>query len=345
MHFLVTGGLGYIGAHTVIQLYNSGHTATIIDDCRNSNEKTVEFLTHIVGKQIIFHKIDITNKTELFNCIKDLENIVDFIIHFAALKNVGESTRIPLEYYQNNLTGLLNILDLAKAINCPNFIFSSSCTVYPHNAAKPLTEMVRAAPSSTSYDTIATCQNPYGTSKLICEQILHDISAADKFWNITILRYFNPVGNHSSGLIGDNFKDNSKSMNLFTAILNNKFNNKPVQVFGNTYPTNDGTAIRDYIHVIDLADAHILAAEWSINNKGLEVFNIGTGKGYSVLEILNKFISKGFSIQYNIVEARKGDIDEVYADITKTKNILKWESKYSLDRMVEDTISFFNKNI
>jgi UDP-glucose 4-epimerase len=342
MRFIVTGGLGYIGAHTVIQLYQAGHTAIILDDCRNSNESTIEALNKITQSFITFYKVDISKRDELFSAIKNEK--ADYIIHFAALKNVGESVQKPLEYYDNNLTGLLNILALAREINCPNFIFSSSCTVYPHFATKPLTEQVRAEASNMEYETIVTGFSPYGTSKLMCEQILHDLAKSDSFWNIIILRYFNPVGNHPSNFIGDDFKTKGRSLNLFTAILHNKVNDQSVRIFGNSYPTPDGTAIRDYIHVLDVADAHIEAANWSYSKKGLEIFNIGTGNGYSVLEIVKKFNQFGFDIKYEYVEARKGDIAEVYADCSKARNILKWSPKYLLDDMVEDTISYYIDN-
>jgi UDP-glucose 4-epimerase len=336
MRFIVTGGLGYIGAHTVIQLYQAGHTAIILDDCRNSDIKTLEKLERIVQQPIPFLNIDITNKTALFETKLPK---AEFIIHFAALKNVGESTEIPLEYYNNNLIGLLNILALAKEINCPNLIFSSSCTVYPHNATRPLTEEVRAEASNRMFETIVTGMSPYGSSKLMCEQILHDISKADSFWNIKILRYFNPVGNHLSQLIGDNFFKTKKSMNLFTAILNKTLNKQPLDIFGNQHLTKDGTCVRDYIHVLDVADAHILAAKHSSNN--FEVFNIGTGCGYSVLEIVNKFNELGLKVEHRFLEARDGDVAEVWADCTKAKNILKWEPKYSLNDMVQSTISYY----
>jgi UDP-glucose 4-epimerase len=203
-----------------------------------------------------------------------------------------------------------------------------------------LTEKVKAAASNQQYDTVVTGSGPYGTTKLMCEQILHDISAADPFWNITILRYFNPVGNHESHLIGDDFIKVKKGMNLFTAILNKAANKESVKIFGNQYPTVDGTCIRDYIHVLDVADAHIAAAE-SKNKTGLDIFNIGTGQGYSVLQIINKFNHCGLEIQFDIVGARKGDIAEVWADCTKAKNILNWEPKYSLDNMVQDTILYY----
>ena len=336
MRFIVTGGLGYIGAHTVIQLYKAGHTAIIIDDCRNSKIETLGNLEIIVKQPIPFANIDITDKTALLG-IKLPKT--DYIIHFAALKNVGESTEKPFEYYENNLTGLLNMLALAKKLDCPNFIFSSSCTVYPHTAQQPLTEEIRAEASNRSFKTIVTGQSPYGTSKLMCEQILHDMSAADPFWNFTLLRYFNPVGNHSSHLIGDDFIATKKSMNLFTAIMNSKVHNRAIKIFGDTYKTRDGTCVRDYIHVIDIANAHIKAAE--SRRQGLEVFNLGTGQGYSVCEIVNKFNDLGFEIEYEIVEARKGDIAEVYADCMKAKNILKWQPTYFLDDMVKDTVEYF----
>jgi UDP-glucose 4-epimerase len=353
MRFLVTGGLGYIGAHTVLQLYYTGHTVQIIDDCRNSDEKTLDTLQGLINKKIDYFKIDITNRQFLLSRYSASRLHVDephlqkpdFIIHFAALKNVGESVQKPLEYYNNNLIGLLNILELARALKCPNFIFSSSCTVFPHFAPKPLTEHIRAAASNKEYDSIVTGFSPYGTSKLMCEQILHDLAKSDpSFWNITILRYFNPVGNHPTGKLGDSL-ELKQSMNLFTAILNNKKVNKPVKIFGSDYQTRDGTAIRDYIHVMDLAEAHITAATYSKDKKGLEVFNIGTGHGYSVLEIVNKFNELGFGIEYEIVERREGDVADIYADCTKAKKILKWQSKFSLDDMVRDSINYYNKNI
>ncbi len=341
MRFIVTGGLGYIGGHTVIQLYKAGHTAVILDDCRNSDIETLQKLEKIVEQPIPFLNIDISNRTAL---LESKLPKIDFIIHFAALKNVGESNEIPLEYYHNNISGLLNMLAFAKEINCPNFIFSSSCTVYPHTAPYPVTENVPAAASSDKYNTVITGQSPYGTSKLMCEQILHDIAKADPFWNIISLRYFNPVGNHKSGLIGDSLNIVKKNMNLFTAILNNKKIEKPVNIFGNDFPTRDRTPIRDYIHVMDVADAHIRAAEWKNPNKGIEVFNIGTGYGYSVLEIINKFNEFGFGVKYELSPKREGDLAEIYADSTKANNILGWQPKYSLDEMVRSSINYYLKN-
>jgi UDP-glucose 4-epimerase len=338
MRFIVTGGLGYIGAHTVVQLYQAGHTAIILDDCRNSSIETLHKLETIVQQPIPFLNIDITNKTALLE-IKLPK--IDFIIHFAALKNVGESVEKPFEYYENNISCLLNMLSLAKELNCPKFIFSSSCTVYPHDAPRPLIEKVKAEASNQSYETIVTGMSPYGTSKLMCEQILHDIAVADDFWNITILRYFNPVGNHASQLIGDDFTKTKKSMNLFTAILNKSVNKFPLEIYGNDHPTSDGTCVRDYIHVLDIADAHILAAENSQNKKGIDVFNLGLGRGYSVLEIVHKFNEMGLKIDYTFLEARKGDIASIWADSTKAKNILKWDPKYSLDDMVQSTVLYF----
>ena len=340
MRFLITGGLGYIGAHTALLLCEAGHSVQIIDDCRNSQEETNEMLQTLTKKEIQFFKLDITNTVCLQSLVIDKP---DFIIHFAALKNVGESVQQPFAYYKNNLVGLFNILDLAKRLNCPNFIFSSSCTVYPHDAPRPLTEEIRAEASNKAYTTITTGHSPYGTSKLMAEQILHDLSKADDFWNIVILRYFNPVGNHPSGLIGDSLELKA-SMNLFTAILNNKKANKPTQIFGSDYPTRDGTAVRDYIHVLDLADAHICAAKWAEHKRSLEVFNIGTGQGYSVLEIVNKFIEKGFDVRYDIVGRRAGDIAEVFADSVKAKTVLGWEPKYTLDDMVLHSINYYNKH-
>ena len=342
MHFLVTGGLGYIGAHTIIQLYEAGHTASIIDNCINSEESTIHLLNKIVKQHIPYYNVDITKKDVLM--LLQI-NKPDFIIHFAALKNVGDSSKFPFEYYENNLVGLLNMLEFSKKIDCPNFIFSSSATVYPHNAIKPLTEETPASASNTSYNSIITCYSPYGTSKLMCEQILHDISSADDYWNIIILRYFNPVGNHLSSLIGDNFKELKGGMNLFTAILNKKYNNIPVTIFGNKYPTIDGTAVRDYIHVLDVADAHIKSAEQYKDKKGLEVFNIGTGNGYSVLEIINKFNKLEFGIEYKFVDARKGDVAELWADCTKAEHILNWKPSRTLNDMVQSTIQYYLNSI
>lgn len=353
MYIIVTGGIGYIGSHTVYELYKSGYEPIIIDNLINSSLKSKENLKKLIksdfGKDILYYDIDLCNEAQLLELAKRYANKIEGIIHFAALKNVGESNLHPFKFYNNNLKSLLNILQFAKEVNCPNFIFSSSATVYPHSSPNPIQETseenkaVASASNSTKHNTIITGPSPYGTTKIMAEQILHDLAKADSFWNIIILRYFNPAGYHKSGLLGEEIINYTIQQNLFPTILINKKYNKSLTIFGDDYNTPDGTAIRDYIHIEDLAYAHIKALEYSQKNKKLEVFNIGVGKGYSVKEIIQGFIHKGFSIQYTVVGRREGDAEEVYADSTKAINILEWKPMFTLDHMIKSTIDYYDK--
>ena len=354
---LVTGGIGYIGSHTVYELYNLGYNVIIIDNLINSSHISLENLKKLIktdfNKEIKYYNIDLCDKHKIIEFAQNInfDNIkISGIIHFAALKNVGESTIHPFDYYDNNIKSLLNIVFLAKEINCYNFIFSSSCTVYPHGSKMPLKEVssdmkpLAMANNTTKFSTIVTGPNPYGNTKIICEQILHDISKADTKWNITILRYFNPAGYHSCGLLGEVIVNYTTQQNLFMTILSSKKYNKTVNVFGSDYNTPDGTAIRDYIHVIDLANSHIKALEWAKNKCGLSVFNIGLGKAYSVKDILNGFIKNGFNIDYILTDRREGDSEMVYADNSKALNILGWKPKLNLEDMIKSSIDYYNKN-
>jgi UDP-glucose 4-epimerase len=354
MYIVVTGGIGYIGSHTVYELYKSGYEPIIIDNLINSTESRIENLKKLIKsdfkKDILFYNIDLCDEQAVLKLANEYNGKIRGIIHFAALKNVGESNIQPFKFYNNNLKSLLNILQFAKEVNCPNFIFSSSATVYPHSTLSPIRETTRdnmpiaSANNSKKHKTIVTGSSPYGITKIMAEQVLHDISYSDPFWNIIILRYFNPVGYHKSGLLGEEILNYPTQQNLFPTILINKKYGKVIQVFGDDYNTPDGTAIRDYIHIEDLAYAHIKALEYSEKNKGLDVFNIGVGKGYSVKEIIQGFAKKGFTIKYNIVGRREGDAEKIYADSTKAINSLEWKPIFNLDDMIQSTIDYYDKN-
>jgi len=342
MKIVVTGGLGYIGSHTCINLLNKDHDIIIIDNCVNSKKDTLNKLFKITGKKINYIDIDLRDRPSVLELAElKLFNGVDGIIHFAALKKVGESNTMPFEYYQNNLFSLLNIIELCKKLNCYNFIYSSSATVYPESSTHPFLE-TQATANNHRYPYMVTGPSPYGTTKIVGEQILQDISAADEKWNIVLLRYFNPVGNHSSGLIGDDIFVKNPFFNLFTAIMNKKCQGLPLTIFGNDYSTPDGTCIRDYVHVLDVADAHVRTLEWGSSKKGLHCFNIGMGKGISVKEVVDKFNEKGFNLKYEYVSRRMGDIPSMCADTKHTEDIIGWTAKYDLNRMVEDTIRYYN---
>jgi UDP-glucose 4-epimerase len=342
MHVLVTGGLGYIGSHTVIELCSSGHTVTILDDCSNSSIDMLNALRTLTKQSIQYFQVDCTQSLdELCPCLEP----IDAIIHFAAYKYVGESAREPHKYYYNNIVSLLNMLKFATAMKCKTFIFSSSATVYPSSVRPPFREN-DAGPGNMRYNTMIAGNNPYGTSKIMCEQILHDIAAADPSWQILCLRYFNPVGNHSSGNIGDTVKG-SQYNNLFPAILGAVQAGQPVQVFGGDYNTCDGTAVRDYIHVSDLAEAHVRGLNHMKTQNGIVCMNIGCGQGHSVLEIIKEFQQQGLPLKYNIASRRVGDADIVFADTQFMERALGWKPTRSLQTMVQDTLAFFNsqKNI
>ncbi len=346
---LVTGGLGYIGSHTVIELLAENYNVIIIDDCSNSDLEVFKKLKNIGGDKVSLCEVNIADEREIYECpgLCGLES-VDWIIHFAAYKNVGESGEKPLEYYHNNLCGLLNILRFAKRIGCGNFLFSSSATVYAHSAVPPFIEDGGGAgAASQRYSTILNGPNPYGNTKIIGEQILHDLVKAeenknetDRFWNIVVLRYFNPVGAHSSGLFGENYKA-GKANNLFPAVLGAHITGKPITVFGSDYATRDGTAMRDYIHVVDLANAHALSLKKLDGAKDIHVFNVGLGDGKTVMEVLHAFKEAGLEFDWVIGSPREGDASASYCDNKKIKDLLGWTPRFDLKEMVNDTLLYF----
>ena len=325
MAILVTGGAGFIGSHTVVELQNAGYDVVVLDNLSNSSEKSLERVEKITGKPVKFYKVDILDREGL-NEVLEKEDI-DSCIHFAGLKAVGESVVKPWEYYENNIAGTLTLVDVMRKHNVKNIIFSSSATVYGDPAIIPITE---ECPKGQ-------CTNPYGWTKSMLEQILTDIQKADPEWNVVLLRYFNPIGAHKSGLIGEN--PNGIPNNLMpyiTQVAVGKL--KELGVFGNDYDTPDGTGVRDYIHVVDLAKGHVKAVQKLEDNSGLSIYNLGTGNGYSVLDIVKAFSKAcGKEIPYQIDPRRPGDIAECYADPAKAKAELGWEAKRGIDEMCADS--------
>ena len=324
---LVTGGCGYIGSHTVVELLDDNRDVVIVDNFSNSSPNVLDSIKEITDKDFRFYKIDITNENDLEVVFK--ENKINSVIHFAALKAVGESVEKPLEYYYNNLNSTLVLLKLMKKYNVKNFVFSSSATVYGSPKTLPINEDF---PLSTT--------NPYGASKLIIENILKDICKTDSSFNVAILRYFNPVGAHKSGLIGEN--PNGIPNNLMPYITKVSIGELPfLNVYGNDYDTNDGTGVRDYIHVLDLANGHLKALDKIHTSPGLVIYNLGTGNGYSVLDLVNTYSKvNNVDIPYKIVERRAGDIAKCFADPTKANKELNWSCKYNLEDMCKDSYTF-----
>ncbi|MGL5416421.1 MAG: UDP-glucose 4-epimerase GalE [Clostridium sp.] len=323
-NILVTGGIGYIGSHTAVELLEKGHRVIILDNLSNSNRKIKDRIEEISGKNIKFYEGDILDKSILKRIF--IEEDIHTVIHFAALKSVGESVEKPLEYYNNNLAGTINLLQVMKEHNIKNIIFSSSATVYGEAKEMPISESSEKLPGT----------NPYGKTKSMMEEILTDLYTSDNQWNIVLLRYFNPVGAHKSGLIGE--LPNGIPNNLMPYVSKVAVGElESLSVFGNDYDTEDGTGVRDYIHVVDLADGHVKAINKIEESCGLKVYNLGTGKGYSVLEIIKAFeqASKR-KINYKIVERRPGDIGTCYADPTLAKEELGWEASLDLNNMCED---------
>ena len=333
MAILVTGGAGYIGSHTVVELQNAGYDVVVLDNLSNASEKSLERVSKITGKPVKFYKADILDRDAL-NEVFDKEDI-DSCIHFAGLKAVGESVAKPWEYYENNIAGTLTLVDVMRKHNVKNIIFSSSATVYGDPAIIPITE---ECPKGQ-------CTNPYGWTKSMLEQILTDIQKADPEWNVVLLRYFNPIGAHESGRIGED--PNGIPNNLMPYITQVAAGRlKCLGVFGNDYPTHDGTGVRDYIHVVDLAKGHVKAIEYSAEHKGTEIFNLGTGVGYSVLDIVKAFEkANSIEIPYVIKPRRAGDIAECFADATKAKKILGWVAEKSLEDMCRDSWNWQSHNV
>lgn len=322
---LVTGGAGYIGSHTVIELIKAGYKAVVVDNLSNSKMESVKRVEKIVGEKIPFIKADILDKDEIRKIFTDYS--IDAVINFAGYKAVGESVQKPIEYYHNNIGGLIALVEVMKEFNCKNLVFSSSATVYGDPASVPIREDF---PLSTT--------NPYGSTKLFIEYILKDLYKADNSWNIAILRYFNPVGAHESGTIGED--PNDIPNNLCPYITQVAVGKRPyLNVFGGDYPTKDGTGVRDYIHVVDLAVGHVLSVNKLLEKSGLFIVNLGTGTGYSVLDIVKAFSKAyGKEIPYKIVDRRPGDIAECYADPSYAYKLLGFKAVKTLDDMCEDAL-------
>ena len=327
MSILVTGGAGFIGSHTVVELLEKNEDIIIVDNFINSKPEVLDKIRIISGKDFKFYEVDLLDEENLEKIFK--ENKVEAVIHFAGLKAVGESVEKPVEYYHNNITGTLVLLKLMKKYNCKKIIFSSSATVYGKPKEVPIKEDF---PLSTT--------NPYGSTKLMIEQILKDVCISDKEFCAILLRYFNPIGAHKSGLIGE--EPNGIPNNLMPYINKvAKGELDHLNVFGNDYDTVDGTGVRDYIHVVDLAKGHVKALEKARIMTGAEAYNLGTGKGYSVLEIVSAFESAtGMKVKYEITERRTGDIGECYADPSKALEELGWKAEYGIDEMCQDAWNF-----
>ena len=331
MSILVTGGAGYIGSHTSVELLESGEDIVIVDNFSNSKPEVLDKIKEITKKDFKFYEVDVLDRENLEKVFE--ENKIDEVIHFAGLKAVGESVQKPIEYYYNNVTGTLVLLELMRRYNCKKIVFSSSATVYGVPKTVPIKEDF---PLSTT--------NPYGSTKLMIEQILQDVCAADKEFSAILLRYFNPIGAHKSGLIGEN--PNGIPNNLMPYIAKVAIGELDhLNVFGNDYPTEDGTGVRDYIHVVDLSIGHVKALEKVRNSKGAIPYNLGTGKGYSVLEIVKAFEkANNITVKYEITSRRPGDIAECYADPTKAKEELNWVAEKSLDDMCKDVWNYIKNN-
>ena len=330
MAILVTGGTGYIGSHISVELLNKGEDIIVLDNFSNSKPEVLDKIKEITGKDFKFYEIDMTDKKALDKVF--FKNHIDAVIHLAGLKAVGESVEKPIEYYSNNLISILNLLTLMKKYRCKKLVFSSSATVYGDPEKVPIPE---TAPLSTT--------NPYGTTKLMMEDILRDVAKADDTFSIAILRYFNPIGAHESGLIGENPEGIPNNlMPYITSVASGKL--EVLNVFGNDYPTKDGTGVRDFIHVVDLAKGHLKALEKIENETGLFVYNLGTGTGYSVLDLVKTFEKvNNVTINYKITDRRPGDIAECYADPSKAAKELHWVATKDLEDMCRDSWNFIKK--
>lgn len=332
MKILVTGGAGYIGSHTLIELDKAGYEMVVVDNLMNSQKESLVRVASIIGKEIPFYEVDIRNR-EALSAVMDQYQF-DACIHFAGLKAVGESVAKPLEYYENNMNGTFVLLDELRKHGCKNIIFSSSATVYGNPAIIPITE---ECPKGH-------CTNPYGQTKSMLEEVLMDLQRADQEWNVVLLRYFNPIGAHKSGLIGEN--PNGIPNNLMPYITQVAVGKrKELGVFGDDYDTPDGTGVRDYIHVVDLACAHVCALKAIESKCGLAIYNIGTGNGYSVLDVVTAFEKvNGVKVPYTIQPRRPGDIATCYCNPAKAKAELGWEAQYGIEEMCRDSWNWQSKN-
>ncbi|NHC41069.1 UDP-glucose 4-epimerase GalE [Bacillus sp. MM2020_1] len=331
MAILVTGGAGYIGAHTCVELLSAGYEIIILDNYSNSKPESLKRVKELTGQDFAYYEVDLLDRSGLENVF--LNNSIEAIIHFAGLKAVGESVSIPLNYYHNNITGTLNLCEMMGKYGVKNLVFSSSATVYG---------MPKRVPISEVFPLSAT--NPYGRTKLMIEEILRDIYAADNSWSIALLRYFNPIGAHDSGTIGEDPNGIPNNLMPFiTQVAVGKL--KELQVFGKDYPTVDGSGVRDYIHVVDLALGHLKALEKVVYSKGVDAYNLGTGAGYSVLEVVSAFEKvSGRKVPYKIVDRRPGDVAICYADPTKSRNELGWIAERGIEEMCLDSWRWQEKN-
>lgn len=332
MNILLTGGAGYIGSHTIIELDKAGHSVVVVDNLVNSSEESLRRVAQITGKSVPFVKADVRDAVAMNDIFSEYS--IDACIHFAGLKAVGESVAMPLEYYENNMNATFVLLNVMRQHNCKNFIFSSSATVYGDPAIIPITE---ECPKGQ-------CTNPYGKTKSMLEEVLMDLQKADPEWNVVLLRYFNPIGAHQSGLIGEN--PNGIPNNLMPYITQTAVGlREELGVFGNDYDTPDGTGVRDYIHVCDLAAGHVCALRAIERKCGLAIYNLGTGHGYSVLDVVHAFEkANDLKIPYSIKPRRAGDIATCYCDPAKAKAELGWEAKYGIEDMCRDSWNFQKNN-
>lgn len=332
MHILLTGGAGYIGSHTIIELDKAGHSVFVVDNLSNSNPESLRRVAKIIGKEVPFVEADVRDRKAMDALFE--ANRFDAVIHFAGLKSVGESVAKPLEYYENNMNATFVLLDVMRRHNCKNIIFSSSATVYGEPVVIPITE---ECPKGH-------CTNPYGQTKSMLEEVLMDLQRADKAWNVVLLRYFNPIGAHPGGTIGEN--PNGIPNNLMPYITQTAVGmRKELGIFGDDYDTPDGTGVRDYIHVCDLASGHVAALQAIQKNCGLAIYNLGTGHGYSVLDVVKAFIKvNGVDVPYVIKPRRPGDVATCYCNPAKAKAELGWEAKYGIEEMCRDSWNWQKRN-
>jgi UDP-glucose 4-epimerase len=324
MRILVTGGAGYIGSHTCVELLDAGHEVVVVDNLANSKEESLRRVQAITGRSLAFYRVDLLDRSSLRDIFR--RESINAVIHFAGLKAVGESVRVPLSYYHNNITGTVILAEVMAENGVKSIVFSSSATVYGDPRSVPIREDFPLGPT-----------NPYGRTKWMIEQILSDLHASDPSWNVILLRYFNPIGAHKSGSIGED--PQGIPNNLLPYIAQVAVNRLPeLMIFGNDYPTPDGTGVRDYIHVVDLARGHLSALQRHAGGSGVAVYNLGTGRGYSVLEMVAAFeLASGRKIPYRITARREGDIAICYADPSRANRELVWEALHGIDEMCADT--------
>lgn len=324
MSILITGGAGYIGSHTCVEMLEAGYDVVVVDNLYNSCEESLNRVENITGKAVKFYEADVCDKTALRTIFT--ENKIEAVIHFAGYKAVGESVEKPMMYYENNLVSTIALIDVMEEFGVRNLVFSSSATVYAGDNPMPLTEDMKLG-----------AINPYGKTKLFIEEILRDLCVSNDDWCVALLRYFNPIGAHKSGLIGESPKGIPNNlMPYISQVAVGKL--QKLNVFGNDYETRDGTGSRDYIHVVDLARGHVKAIQWALNNTGCDAFNLGTGTGTTVLELRDAFVNAtGMDVPYVIAPRRAGDLPEVYAKPSKAKEILGWEAEFDIQDMCEDT--------